>query len=117
MKVTKKHFNDYRKEVGRMMKLLCFDDWCVMYSHEKLDGYTAMWDANIPNRSVVFLLTTELDDVNGQLLDDITVMARHEVYEFLLHGMRAEMAKGKTDKETIARLSHEVVRKLEKLKV
>jgi len=76
MKVTKAHFNRYKKEILRLMDKAGSGDWGAEFRHKKLDeGVEALIEVNDDATLVYFSYTTEMIKPHGV---DPECAARHE---------------------------------------
>ena len=114
MKTTKDHFKAFENEAWRMIELLGLKDWRVLFAHEFLNENIAEIRYNIGTRNANIILTTEFLDCGDKEFDP-AIHARHEVYELLLAEIQRRLMSAKVPDGEIEKLTHTVIRRLEKL--
>lgn len=113
MKTTKAHFEIFKAECEKWVKIWGLLDWEVFYYHQKLTGDTAArCTTNSSNRIASLFLSTEWDEseVTNHI---IRRRAFHEVSELFLARLFSLACDRFVDEESLDEASHAIIRRLE----
>src|SRR3990167_9196664 len=83
MKLTQKHFNEFKTECLRLQKEWGLTDWELYFNFIKLDGSIAICNKNLFSRNATLTLNNEMDDSDKRHLN-VKNSAKHEMIHVLL---------------------------------
>ena len=85
MKTTKKHFEIFKKECEKWIKVFGLYGWKFYYRHENRDDARAycVWPDNIDDTQFTIILSVDFDD--SFTIEDIKLSAFHEIMEAFLY--------------------------------
>lgn len=91
MKTTKRHFEIFKRECEKWIKIFGLVDWEVWYEHKKLkhENWLAQHASNVVGRNIWYALNTEWDQAVPLTEHEIKASAFHEVFESRMANLRA----------------------------
>lgn len=117
LKTTPKHFEIFKKECDRLLRVWGLDGWNVSYLHKKMGDRYAETYRRLTSRQATIALNTEwgVEDVRPLSEKELNKLAKHEVLHVLLGrlGICAE-ARYVTETE-VEEAEHEVIAHLLKI--
>jgi len=114
VKISRKHFDAFRKECNRWMQRYGLSDWRVTFQHEDLYGQTwATCERNPESRLASLTLATWVvpggSPVDAETISDT---AHHEVLHILLAELTALVFRRSVQEEEIDGSEHAIVNRI-----